>query len=43
MSPEEQKEKFHDGVLERMFDVIDTGKEGYNSLEEVKAFYKIIE
>ena len=42
MSPEEQKEKVHDGVLERMFDVIDTGK-GYNSLEEVKAFYKIIE
>ena len=25
-----------------MFDVIDTGKEGYNSLEEVNSFYKVI-
>ena len=25
-----------------MFDVINTGKEGYNSLEEVKEFYKVI-
>ena len=25
-----------------MFDIIDTGKEEYNSLEEVKAFYKVI-
>ena len=42
MPPEERKEKVHDGVLGIMFDVIDTGKEGYNSLEEVKAFYKVI-
>ena len=42
MPPEERKEKIHDGVLGKMFDVIDTNKEGYISLDEAKAFYKVI-
>ena len=42
MPPEERKEKAHDGVLGKIFDVIDTGKEGYITLDETKAFYKVI-
>ena len=42
MPPEKRKEKVHNRVLRIMFDVMDTGKEGYNSLEEVQAFYRVI-
>ena len=42
MPPEEHKEKCHNGVLGKMFDVIDTSKAGYVSLDETKAFYKVI-
>ena len=42
MSPGECKEKCHDGVLGKMFDVVDMSKEECVSLEEIKAFYKVI-
>ena len=42
LPPEQRKDKVHDGVLGKMFDIIDTSKEGYLSLDEIKAFYKVI-
>ena len=42
LPPEQRKDKVHDGVLGKMFDIIDTSKEGYLSLDEIKTFYKVI-
>ena len=41
-SPDERKAKIHDGILGKLFDIIDTNKDGLIFLDEMKVYFKVI-